>query len=264
MAENKGIIKIKGKLGPLSFYNSKRKKNLVKWSSGHSGDTIKNDPAFANVRKNNNEFGGGSVISKALRQSWGPMGRQFQDSYMAGRLTSACRKLIIQSSGDWGIREGNLRTHGNQLIGFAFDKEQPFSYGFSGAFQADFKADRSQCILTCNPLYPEDFANKPAQATHVQFTAAISLVSNHYWNKAAEKYLPKVPKQNALGNIQTTGFLPIHELPIAMEWVLNTPNDAIPQANVACVVTLGISYGVLHHRIERLRSGQTMHILSVV
>jgi len=264
MAENKSIFKIKGKLGEFSFFNMTGK-NRLKRAPGHPRNRIMNDPAFANVRKNLSEFGGGSSISKAIRLSWGSMGKQFQDSYMASRLTRDCRKLIIQSSGDWGRRKGDLRTHGTHLVGFALDEERVFSHYYHGEFQATFTADRSQCTISNPQLRVEDFRKMAKKATHVQFTAGLSLISNHSWSKVAQKYRPLVPEQNAMGNIQPTEYLPIDQLPTQLQWVLETPKNIIPHPEVACLITVGISYGIArNNQIDSLKKGCAMHILACV
>ena len=56
MAKQKGIIKLTGKIGDLSFYKSKDG-YLAREKGGVDGERIKNDPAFARTRENGSEFG---------------------------------------------------------------------------------------------------------------------------------------------------------------------------------------------------------------
>ncbi len=66
MARQTGIIKIKGKIGDLSFYKTKDG-HLAREKGGVEGDRIKNDPAYARTRENNAEFGSSATSGKLMR-----------------------------------------------------------------------------------------------------------------------------------------------------------------------------------------------------
>ena len=56
MSEQKGIIKIKGTVGDLTFYKS-QDGFLVREKGGVEKERIANDPAFVRTRENGKEFG---------------------------------------------------------------------------------------------------------------------------------------------------------------------------------------------------------------
>jgi len=56
MARQKGIIKLEGTIGDISFYKSKDG-HLARTKGGMEADRIKNDPTFQRTRENGNEFG---------------------------------------------------------------------------------------------------------------------------------------------------------------------------------------------------------------
>src|SRR5690554_5733160 len=66
MARQKGIIKLTGKIGDLSFYKSKDG-YLAREKGGVDGERIKKDPAFARARDNGGEFGVAASPGKHLR-----------------------------------------------------------------------------------------------------------------------------------------------------------------------------------------------------
>mgnify|MGYP007127515140 CR=1 FL=1 len=68
MANQKGIIKIEGTVGGMTFYK-KDGQYLVKEKSSISADKIANDPAFARTRENNAEFGAAGTAGKLLRDA---------------------------------------------------------------------------------------------------------------------------------------------------------------------------------------------------
>ncbi len=56
MAKQIGIIKLKGKIGDLSYYKTKDG-HLAREKGGVDAERIKNDPAFERTRENGAEFG---------------------------------------------------------------------------------------------------------------------------------------------------------------------------------------------------------------
>ena len=56
MARQKGIIKLQGTIGGVSFYRT-QDGYLAREKGGVDGQRIANDPAFQRTRENGNEFG---------------------------------------------------------------------------------------------------------------------------------------------------------------------------------------------------------------
>ena len=57
MSKQKGLIKLEGNIGGISFYVSDGE-YLARMANGPSKERIANDPAFKRTRENNKEFGG--------------------------------------------------------------------------------------------------------------------------------------------------------------------------------------------------------------
>jgi hypothetical protein len=89
MARQKGVIKLKGKIGDLSFYQS-RDGNLVREKGGVDGTRIANDPAFARTRENGAEFGSSATSGKLVRDAV----RTLMMSASDGRVTARLTKLM--------------------------------------------------------------------------------------------------------------------------------------------------------------------------
>ena len=60
---------------------------IARRSNPPTKDQIYNDPRFAPVRANTKEFGGASVLSKAIRTGLGENERMFKDIRFASRLS---------------------------------------------------------------------------------------------------------------------------------------------------------------------------------
>ena len=67
MARQRGIIKLQGQMGGVSFYKSQQDGFLAREKGGVDADRIKNDPNFERTRENGAEFGRAGAAGKLLR-----------------------------------------------------------------------------------------------------------------------------------------------------------------------------------------------------
>ena len=126
MAKQTGIIKLKGKIGDLSFYKSKDG-HLAREKGGVEAERIKNDPAFVRTRENNAEFGSSASAGKFSRDSLRPIALTASDNRVVARMT----KLMTQIKNLDGTSVRGLRNVGvamalatakAKLKGFEFNK----------------------------------------------------------------------------------------------------------------------------------------------
>jgi hypothetical protein len=66
MARQKGIIKLKGTIGDITFYKT-QDGHLAREKGGIDASRIKTDPAFQRTRENGSEFGRAGKAGKVLR-----------------------------------------------------------------------------------------------------------------------------------------------------------------------------------------------------
>lgn len=92
MAQQKGIIKLKGKIGDISFYKS-QDGHLAREKGGVDGDRIKNDPAFVRTRENGAEFGSSANAGKVLRDALRTMLMSASDNRLTSRLTKVMTEI---------------------------------------------------------------------------------------------------------------------------------------------------------------------------
>lgn len=69
MARQESFLKLKGRVGDLTFYKSGGK-YLARTKGGIDGDRIKNDPRFARTRENGQEFLRAVKAGKLLRDAF--------------------------------------------------------------------------------------------------------------------------------------------------------------------------------------------------
>jgi hypothetical protein len=86
MAKQKGIIKLKGTIGDITFYKSKDG-YIAREKGGVDAKRIANDPAFQRTRENGSEFGRAGKAGKTLRMALRTLLLNSSDSRMVSRLT---------------------------------------------------------------------------------------------------------------------------------------------------------------------------------
>lgn len=69
MAKQKGIIKLEGTIGDITFVKTKDG-YIAKEKTGLTGERIANDPAFQRTRENGAEFGRAGKAGKMLRTAF--------------------------------------------------------------------------------------------------------------------------------------------------------------------------------------------------
>ncbi|PKR80733.1 hypothetical protein CW751_08150 [Brumimicrobium salinarum] len=172
MAKQKGIIKLTGKIGDLSFYKTKDG-YLAREKGGVDGERIKNDPAFARTRENGSEFGLAATAGKTLRDAFRPLMMRAADSRITSRLTkvmSSIRKLDTTSArGDRSVGVAIQNQAAKDMLkGFNFNIRSMLN----AILYRPITLDPSSGEIEIEDLVPVNHIAAPANATHVSFTAA--------------------------------------------------------------------------------------------
>ena len=97
MAKQKGIIKLEGTIGDITFYKSKDG-FLAKGKGGIPADRIANDPNFQRTRENGSEFGRAGKAGKVLRNAIRALLQNASDRLVVSRLTTQMVKVIQEDS----------------------------------------------------------------------------------------------------------------------------------------------------------------------
>ena len=87
MARQKGIMKLEGTIGDVSFYKTSDG-YLAREKGGVDADRIKNDPAFARTRENITEFGKAGRAGRVLRTAFRLLLQNAADKKVTSRRPS--------------------------------------------------------------------------------------------------------------------------------------------------------------------------------
>ena len=264
MSRQKGILKLVGTLNGKCYYQLNGQ-YIVRKAVGPSRARINNDPAFINVKNNNQEFAAASQLSKAIRLGLADNADQFKQDYMASRLTGCCRKIIQKGSGALGEREANLFNSPSELIGFQLNKDLEFHQLYNSKTKVTTNTQRNEISVQI----PESIANEhyriPKKATHYQLTAAISCVSKLQWQPQRQAYQPTHPEHHTLRGIAESQPLALNTTHhnISLEWQKPTPKG-IP-TDVAMTLWLGIAYlKQQNDSFQTFKTPQAMQCIAII
>lgn len=97
MAYQVGDVKLKGRIGDLTFYKQ-GESFLAKRKGGVSSRRMATDPKFERSRENSTEFGLASAEAKRIRQAIREVLPLFPDGTMQTRLNKRLLQLIDRKS----------------------------------------------------------------------------------------------------------------------------------------------------------------------
>ena len=262
MARQKGIIKLKGTLQGFCHYKLNGR-HIVRKASGPSRERINTDPAFANVKANNQEFAGAVLLSKAIRIGLGEVAVKFKDPYMASRLTGTCRSVIQQGNGVLGKREANLLNLPNKLIGFELNKSQPFKQIYTATTKVECSTDRTEITINIPQSIEASVNRKPKNALHFKLTGAISCVSVYQWQKNTPGYCPLYPKRDGLGKVSCSKPLQINKEHQNIQIKLQMLDPMPPY--LAITVWLGITFGkTIENNFKPMETSKAMQCIAIL
>ncbi len=171
MAKQKGIIKLDGTIGGITFYKS-QDGYLAREKGGVPADRIANDPNFQRTRENGAEFGRAGKAGKLLRNSIRAMLQNGSDSRMVSRLTQKMVEVIQEDA-------TNPRGLRNVIDGEA-ELLEGFEFNISGKLGTTLYApytstiDRVAGTLTASipSFVPLNMIAAPNGATHFKIVSA--------------------------------------------------------------------------------------------
>lgn len=165
MAKQKGIIKLKGTIGDITFYKT-RDGYVAREKGGIEASRIATDPAFQRTRENGAEFGRAGKAGRLLRTALNPLLINSRDSRMVGRLTRAMVKVIQADT----VSERGLRNvidgEAELLLGFEFNIRGKLGTSLYAPFVAAIDRASGAITITFDPFSPMQMIAAPSGTTH--------------------------------------------------------------------------------------------------
>jgi len=171
MAKQKGIIKLDGTIGGITFYKS-QDGYLAREKGGVSAEKIATDPAFQRTRENGEEFGRAGKAGKLLRNAIRAMLQNASDSRMVSRLTQKMVEVVQADA-------TNPRGQRNVIDGEA-ELLQGFEFNISGKLGTTLYAPYTSTIdrvagtleASIPSFVPLNMIAAPGGTTHYKIVSA--------------------------------------------------------------------------------------------
>lgn len=171
MARQKGIIKLDGTIGDITFYKS-RDGYLAREKGGIPADRIANDPAFQRTRENGAEFGRAGKAGKILRTSIRAFLQNASDARMVSRLTQEMVKVIQEDiTNPRGLRNV-IDGEAELLQGFDFNINGKLGTTLYAPFTTEIDRVTGELTVSIPPFIPLNMIAAPGGTTHFRIITA--------------------------------------------------------------------------------------------
>ena len=171
MAQQKGIIKLAGTIGNITFYKTKDG-YLAKEKTSLDAARIATDPNFIRTRENGVEFGHAAKVGATLRLVFRGIILNSKDSRMVSRLTQRMVAVVYADvTSTRGLR--NVMDGETELVeGFQFNVNAPLSTTFFAPYTPTI--DRVTGILKVDvpSFIPANMVTAPNGTTHYKLISS--------------------------------------------------------------------------------------------
>jgi hypothetical protein len=210
MARQKGVLRLQGQMGGISFYRTSKDGYLAREKGGVDAERIKNDPAFERTRENGAEFGRAGAAGKLLRTAFRTMILNSADSRMASRLTREMVKVVQADStnirGMRNVVDGDVEL----LQGFEFNDNGKLSRTLFAPFTSSIDRVAGTIEVDIPAFVPGNRIAAPQGATHIRLISGgveVDFASGQYVVNTSESALlelgPQLEPAIALSNAVT-------------------------------------------------------------
>ena len=224
MAQQKGIIPLRGTIGNITFYKS-GDGYLAREKGGIDANRIANDPAFQRTRENGAEFGRAGAAGKVLRTSLRSLLINTADSRMVGRLTREMMKVIQADA----INERGLRNvidgEAELLEGFDFNVNGKLGTTLYAPFAGTINRVTGELVVTIPAFVPANMVAAPGGSTHFKIISAGAAIN--FENETYEV------------STSSTADLPLNGTVTA---VINLANNVAANSTQPLFLALGIEF----------------------
>ncbi len=246
MAQQKGIIKLKGTIGDITFYKS-GDTYMAREKGGIDAKRIATDPNFQRTRENGAEFGTAGKAGKLLRTAFRALAVNAKDRYLAARLTRDFIKVLQLDMTNPRGKRNVIDGEAELLRGFEFNEQDKLSTTLFAP--ATYTINRVTGVLeTVFAAYvPANVISAPGGTTHYKIVSAGAVIdfenASYTVDTAESNILPLNNVATAaltLTNNVTAASVPPLFLAVGIEFYQEVNGNQYPLKNGAynalCIV----------------------------
>ena len=175
MAKQKGIIKLRGTIGDITFYKS-QDGHLAREKGGVDAKRMATDPAFQRTRENGSEFGRAGSSGKLLRTAFRSILMSSSDGRMTSRLTQQMMRVIKADSTSVRGMRNVIDGEAELLTGFEFNVRSSLSSTFFAPLEPSIDRATGELKLEIPSFTPLSMIAAPVGTTHYKIISAGALV----------------------------------------------------------------------------------------
>lgn len=224
MARQRGIVKLDGTIGDITFHRSKDG-YIAKQKTSLNGKRIATDPAFQRTRENGAEFGRAGNAGKVLRNAFRSQLQKVSDSKMVSRLTREMVRVLqadtVSTRGQRNVLDGELEM----LEGFDFNVNAKLPTTLYAPYTATINRVTGDCSVSIPAFIPSDMVAAPAGTTHFNIFAAAAEID--------------FEQESGMALVQVTAVLPWNQVATA---VINLANALPANSTKPLFLGLGIEF----------------------
>jgi hypothetical protein len=171
MATQKGILKLEGTIGGITFYKS-QDGYLAREKGGVSAERIATDPNFQRTRENGSEFGAAGKAGKLLRDSLRVILQNSSDNRMVSRLTKRMVEVIkadvTSTRGQRNVIDGEAEL----LEGFEFNINAKLGNTLYAPYTQTIDRVLGALNVSIPAFVPADMIAAPGGTTHFKIVSS--------------------------------------------------------------------------------------------
>jgi hypothetical protein len=265
MAKQKGIIRIKGSIGGLTFYEQQGK-SLIRETGGVDKKRIETDPAFKRTRENMAEFGASATIGKALRIGFSSIIKTMAGNNIVGRIVKIMKRVNSVGTGLRGQRIFEFLPNKVLLEGFEFNLAAPLDAIFYAPYDSPtLDVNRNIATWEVSDFNTDNFINAPEGATHFRLVLNTTVLSDYKYDTQLTAFTPVNEIENEINGIAFSNDIALGGM-VGADTILKVDlgfTAALPNT-VAVISAIGIVfYQEINGNLYELASDNAMRIDAV-
>jgi hypothetical protein len=176
MAKQKGIIKIEGTMGDITFFKT-ADGYLAREKTTVSAERIKSDPAFQRTRENGAEFGRAGAAGKLLRHAIRNTLQTAKDRRVVSRLTREMVRVIQADTTSVRGKRNVIDGEAELLTGFDCNAAAHLGASLYAPYTATIDRTSGALSVVIPAFTPATSIVAPAGATHFRITAVGTVIN---------------------------------------------------------------------------------------
>ena len=171
MAKQKGILKLDGTIGGITFYKS-QDGYLAREKGGVDGNRIATDPNFQRTRENGSEFGRAGKASKVLRNSLRVLLQNASDNRMVSRLTQKMVEVLQADTTSVRGQRNVIDGEAELLESFEFNSGAKLSNTLFAPSTPTIDRIAGDLNISLPSFIPADMVAAPGGTTHFKIVSS--------------------------------------------------------------------------------------------